>query len=166
MISIILNLFYSSGYGLCMWLFHGQLEKNIYSAVLWSSLRVPIRFCWLMVLLRSIFLLIFCLMVPSITEKGMWEAPSIIVRLFISSISFISFLFFVLFSMCLEAPPFSTYTFRIAVSFSQTVPHVNKHYQALCYKVWESQAVCDQNIPVILTKHYKFLKEVFLNFFK
>lgn len=90
------------------------LDKNVCSTVVGCSvLQMCIRFCWLKAFLSSISLLIFCLVVHSIVERGVLKSPTIIVDFFISPFSSICFCFILLCSFvvwCIYN------TFRIALS--------------------------------------------------
>lgn len=73
---------------------------------------MSIRLCWLMVLLSSISLLIFSLVVPSVVERGVLTSPTIIMDLFISPFSFISFdshFFFSSFVQCRHIQDYSVF---------------------------------------------------------
>lgn len=65
----------------------------MYSTIVeWSVLSTSLRYCWLMVLLSpSVDLLVFCLVVLSIVERGALKSPTIIINLSISPCSSINF---------------------------------------------------------------------------
>lgn len=96
----------------CLGIWLWALEKNVYSAVAgWYVLKMSIRSCCLMMLLSSIFVLIFCLVVLSIVEKSVLKFTTIIIALSVFLFYFTSF-HITQFAALL----FGRYTFRVVMS--------------------------------------------------
>lgn len=76
----------------------------------WNFIFMLTRSCWLMVLLTPVFLLIFCLIVLSVVERGVLKSPMIILDLSISPFSSVSFGFMYFSTLFFGAHTFSIIT--------------------------------------------------------
>lgn len=109
--------------------------EYVYSAVVgWWVFYISIRFSWLTMLFRSIFLLIFCLIVLSVTGKGMLMSPTIIISIFHCSIFSCCFMYF-------ESLLLGVYTFRIC-TFSWWYWFI---YQYVIYLFVSSNILCSED---------------------
>lgn len=77
------GLFYGPEYNLSWYMFCGDLKEGRYILVFGGLFYLPTRFCWLMVVLITfISLLICCVVILSIVERGLLKSPAVIVDFF------------------------------------------------------------------------------------
>lgn len=93
------------------------LGNSMYSALVgWYALLLSHKSSWLILLFEfSTFLLLFCLLVLSIIEKGVLKSPTVIMYLSILPFSSIKF-----FSLCFGALLLATYSLNIVIPFNES----------------------------------------------
>lgn len=98
----ILQIYYSKLFKLVKVCFMTHIERSIFILLL-NALYISIRSSWLIVLFsHSISLLIFCLLVLSISRREVMKSPIIVVDFSLSAFSSASFLFLLCFiALCI-----------------------------------------------------------------